>query len=147
MKNLIVLTTARSDYYLLKPLICRLKKSKKISIEIITTGSHLMKDQGFTYKIVENDFGITKKIKFSNVKTNKDLAKVISPSVQKFNKVFKKINSDGVVILGDRYEAFIAAINKQKPASAKGRFYTNAAVSLTMSPSINVDASELMDIK
>ena len=61
MKNLIVLTTARSDYYLLKPLICRLKKSKKISIEIITTGSHLMKDQGFTYKIVENDFGITKK--------------------------------------------------------------------------------------
>ncbi len=111
MKNLIVLTTARSDYYLLKPLIYRLKKSKKISIEIITTGSHLVKDQGFTYKIVENDFGITKKIKFSNVKTNQDLAKVISPSVQKFNKVFKKINSDGVVILGDRYEAFIAAIS------------------------------------
>ncbi|WP_121627983.1 50S ribosomal protein L1 [Poseidonibacter antarcticus] len=47
----------------------------------------------------------------------------------------------------ENIEAFIAAINKQKPASAKGRFYTNAAVSLTMSPSINVDASELMDIK
>ncbi|APW66456.1 MULTISPECIES: 50S ribosomal protein L1 [Arcobacteraceae] len=47
----------------------------------------------------------------------------------------------------ENIEAFIAAVNKQKPASAKGRFYTNAAVSLTMSPSINVDASELMDIK
>lgn len=47
----------------------------------------------------------------------------------------------------ENIEAFIAAINKQKPASAKGRFYTNAAVSLTMSPSINVDTSELMDIK
>ena len=47
----------------------------------------------------------------------------------------------------ENIEAFIAAVNKQKPSSAKGRFYTNAAISLTMSPSINVDASELMDIK
>jgi large subunit ribosomal protein L1 len=47
----------------------------------------------------------------------------------------------------ENIEAFIAAINKQKPASAKGRFYTKAAFSLTMSPSINLDCSELMDIK
>ena len=47
----------------------------------------------------------------------------------------------------ENIEAFVAAINKQKPASAKGRYITNAAISLTMSPSINVDASELMDIK
>ncbi len=47
----------------------------------------------------------------------------------------------------ENIEAFVAAINKQKPASAKGRYISNAAVSLTMSPSINVDASELMDIK
>jgi len=47
----------------------------------------------------------------------------------------------------ENIEAFVAAINKQKPASAKGRYITNAAISLTMSPSINVDTSELMDIK
>ncbi|MBU3015447.1 50S ribosomal protein L1 [Poseidonibacter lekithochrous] len=47
----------------------------------------------------------------------------------------------------ENIEAFVAAINKQKPASAKGRYIANAAISLTMSPSINVDASELMDIK
>ena len=47
----------------------------------------------------------------------------------------------------ENIEAFVAAINKAKPASAKGRYFTNAAVSLTMSPSITVDASELMDIK
>lgn len=47
----------------------------------------------------------------------------------------------------ENIEAFLAAINKQKPASAKGRYITNAAISLTMSPSINVDTSELMDIK
>lgn len=32
-------------------------------------------------------------------------------------------------------EAFIGAINKAKPSTAKGRYITNAAISLTMSPS------------
>ena len=43
--------------------------------------------------------------------------------------------------------AFVTAINKAKPASAKGRYIKNAAVSLTMSPSVNIDPLELMDIK
>ena len=43
--------------------------------------------------------------------------------------------------------AFIAAINKQKPASAKGRYIKNAALSLTMSPAVRFDLSELADIK
>ncbi|WP_321312243.1 50S ribosomal protein L1 [Halarcobacter sp.] len=47
----------------------------------------------------------------------------------------------------ENIEAFVSAINKAKPASAKGRYITNAAISLTMSPSINLDVLELMDIK
>ena len=47
----------------------------------------------------------------------------------------------------ENVEAFIAAINKAKPSTAKGRYFTNAAISLTMSPSINMDVLELMDIK
>ena len=43
--------------------------------------------------------------------------------------------------------AFITAINKAKPSTAKGKYITNAAISLTMSPSVSVDAAELMDIK
>ena len=43
--------------------------------------------------------------------------------------------------------AFVSAINKQKPASAKGRYIKNAALSLTMSPAVRFDLSELADIK
>ena len=43
--------------------------------------------------------------------------------------------------------AFIEKINKMKPASAKGRFVTTAAVSLTMSPSVKIDTQEMIDIK
>ena len=47
----------------------------------------------------------------------------------------------------ENVEAFISAINKAKPASAKGRYFTNAAISLTMSPAVKMDVLELMDIK
>jgi len=49
--------------------------------------------------------------------------------------------------IAENITAFIIAINKQKPASAKGRYITNAALSLTMSPSVKFDLSELADIK
>jgi large subunit ribosomal protein L1 len=39
--------------------------------------------------------------------------------------------------------AFIGAINKAKPSTAKGRYITNAAIILTMSPSIILDNMEL----
>ena len=42
---------------------------------------------------------------------------------------------------------FLEKINRAKPASAKGRYIRNAAISLTMSPSITMDSSEVMEIK
>ncbi|MCF6201130.1 MAG: 50S ribosomal protein L1 [Hydrogenimonas sp.] len=49
--------------------------------------------------------------------------------------------------LAENLKTFVAAINRQKPASAKGRYIQNAALSLTMSPSIKLNTQELMDIK
>ena len=49
--------------------------------------------------------------------------------------------------ISENITAFIVAINKQKPASAKGRYIKNTALSLTMSPAVKFDLSELADIK
>jgi large subunit ribosomal protein L1 len=43
--------------------------------------------------------------------------------------------------------AFVEKINKMKPASAKGRYIQNAAISLTMSPSLKLDVNELAEYK
>ncbi len=41
----------------------------------------------------------------------------------------------------------VKTINRLKPSSTKGKYIRNAALSLTMSPSVSLDAQELMDIK
>jgi len=44
-------------------------------------------------------------------------------------------------------KTFVEKINKMKPASAKGRYIKNAAMSLSMSPSIKLDINELAEYK
>jgi large subunit ribosomal protein L1 len=44
-------------------------------------------------------------------------------------------------------EAFMSAINKAKPAAAKGKYVISATLSLTMSPGVKVDTAQMMDIK
>lgn len=47
----------------------------------------------------------------------------------------------------ENLNAFLQTINKLKPSTAKGRYMSNVALSLTMSPSVNLDTTESMDVK
>jgi len=49
--------------------------------------------------------------------------------------------------LTENFNSFMRAINKQKPAASKGKYIKTAALSLTMSPSVNMDNQELIDLK
>ncbi|MDH4944658.1 50S ribosomal protein L1 [Sulfurimonas sp. C5] len=49
--------------------------------------------------------------------------------------------------IAENLSTFVKAINKQKPASSKGRYIKNAALSLTMSPALKLDVAELLDTK
>lgn len=47
----------------------------------------------------------------------------------------------------DNLLELVKTINKLKPASAKGKYIRKSSISLTMSPSVEIDAQELMDVK
>ena len=49
--------------------------------------------------------------------------------------------------LEENIKTFVTKINRLKPASAKGRYILNGALSLTMSPSVTLDTAELLEIK
>lgn len=86
-----------------------------------------------------------------------DIAKAVqnAKSGQVNFKVDKKGNIHALVgkasfdaeKLGENIKAFVQMINKLKPSTAKGKYIRNATISLTMSPSVKLDAQELMDIK
>jgi large subunit ribosomal protein L1 len=57
-----------------------------------------------------------------------------------------KVSFSSEAIL-ENLKAFVGAINRAKPSTAKGRYIKNAAISLTMSPSVNIDVMELMEVK
>lgn len=47
----------------------------------------------------------------------------------------------------DNLLELVKTINRLKPQSAKGRYICKASLSLTMSPAVEVDSQELMDVK
>jgi len=55
--------------------------------------------------------------------------------------------SFGTEKIKENLETFVQTINKVKPASAKGRYILNGALSLTMSPAVTLDTAELLEMK
>jgi len=107
-----VITGSRAEYGLLYPLIKELKSLSLFDLKILVTGMHLSKKFGFTYKEIEADgFEIEEKIPIlSSGDSAEDVAKAIGRGCAGFAKAFKKINPGMVIVLGDRFETFAAAI-------------------------------------
>jgi len=86
-----------------------------------------------------------------------DVTKAVTDS--KGGKVAYRVDKKGIIHAGigkvsfsaeqlrANVDALMVAINKQKPASAKGRYLTSATISLTMSPAVKMDTAELLDLK
>jgi GDP/UDP-N,N'-diacetylbacillosamine 2-epimerase (hydrolysing) len=111
MKKILVVTSSRADYYLLRPLILKLKMLKDFQLEIIATGSHHLKNHGYTVQEIERDFLEYHSIKILNSQTNSlAIQKNLPHYLKKFLAFFNKSNPDLVILLGDRYEVFLAAI-------------------------------------
>jgi large subunit ribosomal protein L1 len=49
--------------------------------------------------------------------------------------------------LKENFTTLVEKVNKAKPASAKGRYIKSGSVSLTMSPAVKMDTTELMEMK
>ena len=49
--------------------------------------------------------------------------------------------------INENVQAFVRAINRAKPATAKGRYMKLAALSLTQSPAVRLNTQELMDLR
>ncbi len=109
-RKICIITGSRAEYGLLYWLMREVKTDQNLKLQLIVTGMHLSKEFGLTYKEIEKDFKINKKI---NIQLYSDTSLGISRSMSVaqnfFAKAFHELKPDIIVVLGDRYEILSAA--------------------------------------
>jgi UDP-hydrolysing UDP-N-acetyl-D-glucosamine 2-epimerase len=110
-KKIIVYTGSRADYGLLKNIIINLKSF--FDVKLVAGSQHFSKKYNFTYKeIIKDGLKIDYSLKFNIKETSKnELISHISLSLKKLNLYFNKERPDIVILLGDRYEVYAAALS------------------------------------
>ncbi|MFH1394795.1 MAG: UDP-N-acetylglucosamine 2-epimerase, partial [Candidatus Omnitrophota bacterium] len=113
MKKICIVTGTRAEWGLFYPLAKRIKEDSELELKIIATGMHLSEKYGLTYKEIERDgFRIDRKEEIlSEEDTEEGAAKSTGLAVIKITEAFRAIEPDLVVLLGDRFETFSAAIS------------------------------------
>jgi GDP/UDP-N,N'-diacetylbacillosamine 2-epimerase (hydrolysing) len=113
MIKLSTFTASRSEYGLLKNLVFKLSKSKKIKLNLIVSGSHLIKKFGNTVSEIKSDkIKISKKIRFKLPNASislKNLSENSSNLIVDLSRHLIRNQPNAIILLGDRYETFAAA--------------------------------------
>jgi len=107
-----IVSGSRAEFFILKNLIKKINDTKFFKSNFIITGSHMTKDFGNTFnQIVNSKIKIGRKL---NLKINNDneddTSQYFSLGVKLFSNTFNKIKPDLLMILGDRYEIYSAAV-------------------------------------
>ncbi|ABB43876.1 UDP-N-acetylglucosamine 2-epimerase [Sulfurimonas denitrificans DSM 1251] len=108
-RKICVVTGTRAEYGLLYWLMKEIQNDSELELQLIVTGMHLSPEFGLTYKEIEKDFKIDKKIEML---LSSDTAVGISKSMGlaqiSFAEAYEELKPDILVVLGDRYEIFSA---------------------------------------
>ncbi|WP_422446931.1 UDP-N-acetylglucosamine 2-epimerase [Thermoanaerobacterium sp. DL9XJH110] len=111
MKKIMVFTSTRADYGLLKPLLKRIKESPHLNLLLVVAGDHLLKEKGYTVsEITDDGFTITEKITHILMEdTREALSKSVGIAILELSSIFEREKPDMLILLGDRYELLAPA--------------------------------------
>lgn len=111
MKKICVVTGTRAEYGLLMPLLKQIKQAENLELQLLVTGMHLSPEFGLTYKLIEADgYHINEKVDILlSSDTPVGISKSMGLGMIGFSESFERLQPDMVVLLGDRYETFVAA--------------------------------------
>jgi len=107
-----VVTGSRAEYGLLLPLMKALQKDRSTQLQIVVSGMHLSPEFGLTWRQIEADgFAIDKKVDMLlSGDTDVAISKSTGLGLIGMADAYAALKPDWVVLLGDRFEAFAAAI-------------------------------------
>ena len=111
-RKVAVVTGTRADYGLLYWLLKEIKEDEDLILQLCVTGMHLSPEFGLTYKQIEKDgFNIDDKVELLlSSDSEVAISKAVGLGCISFSESFKKLDSDMIIVLGDRFEIFSASI-------------------------------------
>lgn len=111
MRTIGVVTVARSDYGIYRPVLRALAEHDDIRLQLYAGGMHLLERFGSTIEEIERDgFPIAERVDFLLPEdTPQAVAVSIGRGVIAFAEAFARSRPDLLVVLGDRFEMFAAA--------------------------------------
>lgn len=108
--KLCVVTGTRAEYGLLYWLMKEIQADPALQLQLVVTGMHLSPEFGLTYKEIEKEFIVDKKIEILlSSDTDIGISKSMGLAQISFAEAFADLAPDLVIVLGDRYEIFAAA--------------------------------------
>lgn len=109
-RKICVVTGTRAEYGLLYWLMKEIVAEKTLELQLIVTGMHLSPEFGLTYKEIEQEFKIDKKIEILlSSDTPVGISKSMGLAQISFAEAYDELKPALVIVLGDRYEIFSAA--------------------------------------
>ena len=108
--NIQFVSGSRADSGIMSGLINKLKNNKKINFNVLSIGSHNLKEYGSTFRDISiNKKKIDKINIFFSTNYPKDISLYSSKLINKLSKNFDKKKPNLILLLGDRYEIFVTS--------------------------------------
>ena len=111
-KKICCITGTRADYPRVRSVLKRLKHNPNFILYIVVTGSHLLKEYGYSYKeIIEDGFEIYKKVHMFKNDFNSPYGMALASAecTKGIAHALSEINPDLVLLTVDRVETLAAA--------------------------------------
>jgi UDP-hydrolysing UDP-N-acetyl-D-glucosamine 2-epimerase len=109
MRTIGVVTVARSDYGILRPVLRRIDEDEELRLLLLVSGTHLAPEHGLTVEEIE--FPIAARVElYAGSDDAAAIAAAIGDGVRAFGAALSAQRPDILVLLGDRYEMLAAAV-------------------------------------
>ncbi len=112
MRTIGVVTVGRSDYGLYRPVLHAIAADPELSLGLMVSGAHLAPEFGRTVRQIEADgFPVAQRVEMLLASdTPEGIAKSVGLGVMGFAQAYAQSRPDLLVVLGDRFEMYSAAL-------------------------------------
>jgi UDP-hydrolysing UDP-N-acetyl-D-glucosamine 2-epimerase len=112
MRKIGVVSVGRSDYWIYRPVLEALQATPQVQLALIVSGAHLAPEFGMTVQQISADgFPITDRVEMLlSADSPTAISKSIGIGVMGFAEVFARTRFDLLLVLGDRFEMYAAAL-------------------------------------